>query len=58
METHLESCPGRLLVSEGRDSKSLHRLLTVAALEVVDEAALRLVDQLVDVLVRVKLKIK
>ena len=47
-----------MLVSEGRDSKSLHRLLTVAALEVVDEAALRLVDQLVDVLVRVKLKIK
>ena len=44
-----------MLISEGRDSKSLHGLLAVAALEVVDEAALGLVDQLVDVLVRVKL---
>ena len=53
--TNFKSSPRRLLITERRDSEPFHGLLSISGLEFVDEAALGLVNQLVDFLVGIEL---
>ena len=53
---NLEGYPRRLALAERRHPQPLHCFLAVAALEVGGDEALRLLDQLLDALVRVEVR--
>ena len=53
---NLEGDPGGLALAERRHPQALHGLLSVAALEVGRDEALRLLDELLDALVRVEVR--